>query len=84
VFNGKEATQGSVRDITERRIAEDALRKSEEKYRSIFNTFDDLYYQTDMGGKISILSPSCKKITGWDAGELIGHQVLDPRIPRRG
>jgi len=77
VFNGKEATQGSVRDITERRIAEDALRKSEEKYRSIFNTFDDLYYQTDMQGIITILSPSCKKITGWEASELIGRQVLD-------
>lgn len=77
VFNGKEATQGSVRDITERRIAEDALRKSEEKYRSIFNTFDDLYYQTDMQGIITILSPSCKKITGWEASELIGSQVLD-------
>ena len=77
VFNGKEATQGSVRDITERRIAEDALRKSEEKYRSIFNTFDDLYYQTDMQGIITILSPSCKKITGWEASELIGHQVLE-------
>jgi PAS domain S-box-containing protein len=76
-FNGMEATQGSVRDITDRRIAEDALRKSEEKFRSIFNTFDDLYYQTDMQGIITILSPSCKKITGWDASELIGHQVVE-------
>src|SRR5208337_3449248 len=65
------------RDITDRRIIDDALRKSEEKYRSIFNTFDDLYYQTDMEGIIRILSPSCKKITGWDASELIGHQVLE-------
>ncbi|MGA2919059.1 PAS domain S-box protein [Methanoregula sp.] len=77
VFNGSDAAQGSVRDITERRIAEDALRKSEEKYRSIFNSFDDLYYQTDLQGIIKILSPSCKKITGWDASELLGHQVLD-------
>lgn len=77
IFNGKNAAQGSVRDITDRRIAEDALRRSEEKYRSIFNSFDDLYYQTDMDGIIRILSPSCKKITGWDATELIGHQVLD-------
>jgi PAS domain S-box-containing protein len=76
-YNGKDAAQGSVRDITGRKLAEEALRKSEEKYRSIFNTFDDLYYQTDMQGIITILSPSCKKITGWDSSELIGHQVLD-------
>jgi PAS domain S-box-containing protein len=77
LFNGEHANLCSVRDITERRRADDALRKSEEKYRSIFNTFDDLYYQTDMQGLITTLSPSCKKITGWEASELIGLQVLD-------
>ena len=51
--------------------------KARKSTRSIFNTFDDLYYQTDMQGFITILSPSCKKITGWDASELTGHQVLD-------
>ncbi|MFA5268605.1 MAG: PAS domain S-box protein [Methanoregula sp.] len=74
---GKDAVLGSVRDITDRKLAEEALRRSEEKYHSIFNTFDDLYYQTDMQGIILSLSPSCKRITGWDASELIGHQVLD-------
>jgi PAS domain S-box-containing protein len=76
-YAGQDAALGSVRDITDRKLAEDALRKSEEKYHSIFNTFDDLYYQTNMQGIITSLSPSCKRITGWDASELIGHQVLD-------
>jgi PAS domain S-box-containing protein len=74
---GRSAALGSVRDITDRKLAEEALRKSEEKYHAIFNTFDDLYYQTDMQGIITSLSPSCRRITGWDAFELIGHQVLD-------
>jgi PAS domain S-box-containing protein len=76
-FNGIDSALGSARDITERKSSEEALRKSEEKYRSIFNTFDDLYYQTDMKGTITTLSPSCKKITGWDASELIGLPVTD-------
>ncbi len=76
-FNGIGSVLGSVRDITERKTSEVALRKSEAKYRSIFNTFDDLYYQTDMNGTITILSPSCKKITGWDASELTGLPVTD-------
>lgn len=76
-FNGTASVLGSARDITERKTAEEALRKSEEKYRSIFNTFDDLYYQTEMNGIITILSPSCKKLTGWDPSELVGTQVLD-------
>lgn len=74
---GQSAALGSVRDITERKLAEEALKKSEEKYHAIFNTFDDLYYQTDMKGIITSLSPSCKRITGWEAAELIGLQVLD-------
>ncbi len=74
---GQDAALGSVRDITDRKLAEEALRESEAKYHSIFNTFDDLYYQTDMQGIITALSPSCRRITGWDASELIGLQVLD-------
>lgn len=77
VFSGENAALCSVRDVTERRNAEESLRRSEEKYRSIFNTFDDLYYQTDMQGIITTLSPSCTKITGWDPSELVGRQVLD-------
>ncbi|NMB77764.1 MAG: PAS domain S-box protein [Methanomicrobiales archaeon] len=76
-FRGTDSILGSARDITERKYAEEALRKSEEKYRSIFDTFDDLYYQTDMSGIITSLSPSCKRITGWEPSELIGLQVLD-------
>ncbi len=77
VSGGRESILGSVRDITERKTADEALRKSEEKYRSIFNTFDDLYYQTDMDGIITTLSPSCRRITGWDPEELVGTQVLN-------
>ena len=66
-----------IEQVVNRRRAEDALRKSEEKYRAIFETFDDLYYKTDMQGIIQILSPSCLKLTGYDPAELIGHSVLD-------
>jgi PAS domain S-box-containing protein len=75
VSDGENALLCSVRDITERKESEEALRKSEEKYRNIFTTFDDLYYQTDMEGNIVTLSPSCRKITGWDPSELIGLRV---------
>lgn len=75
--DGPGSVLGSVRDITDRKHAEELLRRSEEKYRAIFDTFDDLFYQTDMDGIITILSPSCKRITGWEVSELIGKQVLD-------
>lgn len=63
---------GSFRDITEKKKAEEALNVSETRYRHIFETFEDLYYQTDMDGIITILSPSLYRLTGWKPEELIG------------
>jgi PAS domain S-box-containing protein len=63
---------GTVRDITERKRTEDNLQKSEERYRRIFESIEDLYYQTDINGLFSILSPSVYRLTGWTPEELIG------------
>jgi|GEM_PF-1515701 len=64
-------------EIAERRRAEDELRKSEEKYRAIFNSFYDIYYRSDMEGKLTAISPSVKYHGGYEPDELIGRQVTD-------
>lgn len=64
-------------DITDRKNIEKKLAYSEEKYRSIFENQTDLYYQTDIDGIITDLSPSCEFLTGWSQEDLIGHSVLD-------
>ena len=66
---------GAVTDITERRNIEESLRESEERYRLIFESFEDLYYQTDTNGIITILSPSLNRLTGWTENELIGESI---------
>ncbi|MEI6510141.1 MAG: PAS domain S-box protein [bacterium] len=66
-----------TRDITERKQVEELLLESEEKYRSVFNNFIDLYYQTDMQGLITNLSPSSFILSGWKPEEQIGRQVLE-------
>ncbi len=54
------------------------LRKqSEEKYRLIFESFQDVYYQTDLTGKIMIVSPSIKARAGYEPKELIGRNVSE-------
>jgi diguanylate cyclase (GGDEF)-like protein/PAS domain S-box-containing protein len=67
----------SVTDITERKRTEAALMESEIKYRRIFESFEDLYYQTDEKGIIRVLSPSLYRLTGWSPDELIGKPVSD-------
>ncbi len=67
----------SVTDITERKITEAALKESEIKYRRIFESFEDVYYQTDENGIIRVLSPSVYRLTGWSPDELIGKPASD-------
>jgi PAS domain S-box-containing protein len=65
---------GVSRDITGQKQAEEALRESETRYRHIFESFEDLYYQTDNDGLITILSPSLQRLSGWKPEDLIGKQ----------
>ena len=53
------------------------LQKNETKYRSVFESFIDLYYQTDMKGIITDISPSCLRLSGYSPEELIGRPVAD-------
>ena len=48
---------------------------SDAKYRQIFESFEDLYYEVDLAENIRVLSPSVFAITGWRPEELIGRPV---------
>ncbi|MCK5050986.1 MAG: PAS domain S-box protein, partial [Candidatus Cloacimonetes bacterium] len=52
-----------------------ALKESEAKYRNIFEEFQDLYYKTDSRGILLDISPSVKKLSGYEKEELIGKSV---------
>lgn len=66
----------AARDITVRKLTEEALRESEEKYRSIIEEMQDLFYRTDLEGRITMLSPSAATIAGYDSiDQLIGLPV---------
>jgi PAS domain S-box-containing protein len=68
---------GEGRDITERKKAEEALRKSEEKYRTIFENVQDVFYQTDLEGNVLEISPSIKYYTEFNREEIIGSPVTN-------
>jgi diguanylate cyclase (GGDEF)-like protein/PAS domain S-box-containing protein len=58
--------------VGERNKAEDALRESEKKYRSIFENVQDVFYQTDTIGNFIEVSPSVLHYSGFSREELIG------------
>ncbi len=64
--------EGTVEDITQRKLAESALTESEKKYRHLFENLQDVFYRADMKGDLVLISPSCKEIFGYTPDEIIG------------
>jgi len=63
---------GIARDITHRRLIEQALRESEEKYRTIIENIEDGYYEVDLAGNFTFFNNSMEQITGYSRNELMG------------
>src|SRR5664280_1541969 len=56
--------RGMALDITERKQAEDALRESEKKYRTILEDMEDVYFEVDIKGNITLVNnSSCKMLS---------------------
>ncbi|AEI51397.1 PAS domain S-box protein [Runella slithyformis] len=72
-----EEVSGVARDITPRKLAELSMQQSEEKFRGIFVNLQDIYVRTDRTGKITMISPSVLKRTGYTIEQAMGTNVTD-------
>ena len=68
-------------DVTERRTAEERLRESEQRYRSLFDHHPDAIYSFDAEGRFVSANAACEGLTGYTIDELIGKPFDSLVIP---
>lgn len=71
-----------TRDFTERREAEDRVRASEDRFRSLFESSPDAIIVTDRQGKIAEVNGQVERFFGYARAELIG-RAIELLVPER-
>ena len=66
----------NYRDVTDRRLAEEALRASEEHLRHIVENAQDLIYYCDREGRFTYVNPTAARVMQYAEHELIGRHFL--------
>lgn len=79
VFAG---VRGSLRDISDRVSAEEALEKSEKNYREIVEGANSIIIRINTDGVIAFANRFAHSFFGYEEGELVGRSLVETILPR--
>ncbi len=80
VFDGKGnfvEFQAVGSDVTDHRQADNALRESQEKFRTLVETISDWVWETDQNGAYTYVSPKVRDLLGYEPEEVVGKTPFD-------
>ncbi|PKN81343.1 MAG: hypothetical protein CVU51_14220, partial [Deltaproteobacteria bacterium HGW-Deltaproteobacteria-1] len=84
--NSLKGATGISHNINERKRAEEALQKSEERLKSIVSTSQEWIWAIDNAGHHTFSNPASEKILGYHAEEIVGnkwqHLIHEEDIPK--
>jgi PAS domain S-box-containing protein len=69
--------RGVMRDVSERRQTELALKESEARYRNLFDSVNDFIFTHDLEGRFLTMNRAASRILGYTQDELVGRPVSD-------
>ena len=69
-------TQSVIRDVTERKKVDEALRRSQERLRELTENMRDMLCRIDRDGRFAYVSPSYFTVLGYSSADLLGQDVV--------
>jgi two-component system cell cycle sensor histidine kinase/response regulator CckA len=80
-YRGAPAVLAVMRDITARKEVEEALRRSEQRWRSVFDRMQLIGLELDREGRITYCNDFFLGLTGWSRDEAMGADYLAAFLP---
>ena len=80
-LDGTDLLQGVILDVTDRHDAELALAASEQQYRYLVETSEDLIWSLDATGMCTFVNGAARTIYGYEPDEMIGRPFSDFSAP---
>ena len=79
--DGELRLQGVVLDVTQAKEAEQALKDSEEQYRLLVETSNDVIFSLDVENHLTFVNEASAAVLGYSPEEMIGRSITDFQAP---